>query len=102
MSNEDKSTPEGEDIYNAEERDELEESDEIEPWEEGFMEGEEGQNAKCRSCGGVLLEEKPSRRRLRSRWCGSARSTARRSTAQSSSYPCIPRQFSAGDPKNHR
>lgn len=47
---------EDQDIYSAEGRAEEVEDDEIEPWEEGFMEGAEagGQGAKCRNCGKVL------------------------------------------------
>lgn len=51
-------TPEtkDEDIYSEEGREELMEEDELEPWEEGFVEGEvdEGQKAKCRKCGKIL------------------------------------------------
>lgn len=45
-----------EEIYSEEGREELVESDEIEPWEEGFMEGadSDGQQAKCRKCGKIL------------------------------------------------
>lgn len=47
----------GEDIYDEEDREQLVEDDEIEPWEEGFMKGAEGggQDAKCRTCGKVLM-----------------------------------------------
>lgn len=47
----------GEDIYDEEDREELLDDDEIEPWEEGFMAGAEGggQDAKCRTCGKVLM-----------------------------------------------
>ena len=43
----------GEEIYSEEGREKLVESDSIEPWEEGFMEGadSDGQKAKCRKCG---------------------------------------------------
>lgn len=46
----------GEDIYDEDDREELLDDDEIEPWEEGFMLGAEGggQDAKCRTCGKVL------------------------------------------------
>ena len=46
-----------EDIYDEEGREGLLEDDEIEPWEQGFMEGAEGggQDAKCRQCGRVLM-----------------------------------------------
>ncbi|HZX44147.1 MAG TPA: hypothetical protein VFF28_00535 [Candidatus Nanoarchaeia archaeon] len=57
----DDNTSEGdkdEDIYNAQERDELMEDDHISPVEQGFMEGatEDGQGAKCRYCGSVLMD----------------------------------------------
>ncbi|MBI2148520.1 hypothetical protein HYU23_02475 [Candidatus Woesearchaeota archaeon] len=47
------------DIYDEEGREELEESDEINELEEGFMEGyEEGEHqAKCAECGKVLIGE---------------------------------------------
>lgn len=46
-------------VYNTHALEELEEDDEIAPWEEGFMEGahSEGEGAKCRNCGKVLIEE---------------------------------------------
>lgn len=49
---------EGEEIYSEEGRATLVEDDEIEPWEEGFMEGADGggQNAKCRKCGKILTK----------------------------------------------
>ncbi|MBU0461263.1 MAG: DUF2116 family Zn-ribbon domain-containing protein [Nanoarchaeota archaeon] len=55
----DQSMEEGEldeDVYTEEGRENLLEDDEIEEWEEGFMEGadELGQQGKCASCGGVL------------------------------------------------
>ena len=51
---------ESEDIekgYSEEGRDSLVENDAMEPWEQGFMEGAEddGQGAKCRHCGKVLM-----------------------------------------------
>jgi len=47
------------DIYSEEGREELVESDEISPAEEGFMEGADGdgQGAKCRKCGKVLTDD---------------------------------------------
>jgi len=47
------------DIYSEEGREELVDSDEISPREEGFMEGAEGggQGAKCRHCGKILLSD---------------------------------------------
>ena len=51
--------PDDEDIYDGEKRDELVDDDEISPEEEGFMEGAEGdgQGAKCRKCGKLLLDD---------------------------------------------
>ncbi|MDP7141307.1 MAG: hypothetical protein QF506_02995 [Candidatus Woesearchaeota archaeon] len=48
-----------EDVYTEEGREKLIEDDEINPKEEGFMEGAEGlgQNAKCRKCGKILKDE---------------------------------------------
>jgi len=51
---------ESEDIekaYSEEGRDSLVADDAMEPWEQGFMEGAEddGQGAKCRHCGKVLM-----------------------------------------------
>ena len=48
-----------EDVYSEEGRDSLVDSDGIEPWEEGFMEGAEdyGQGAKCRRCGNILINQ---------------------------------------------
>ena len=48
------------DVYSEEGREELEEADEINELEEGFMEGyEEGEHqAKCTECGKVLVDEK--------------------------------------------
>ena len=50
---------EGKDIYSEEGREDLVEDDEIEPWEEGFMQGAEGggQGAKCRKCGKPLIDK---------------------------------------------
>ncbi len=47
-------------VYKEEERDELEEDDEISPTEEAFMEGyeEEDKVAKCATCGKPLLDIK--------------------------------------------
>jgi len=44
------------DIYSEEGREDLVDSDEISPAEEGFMEGAhgDGQGAKCRKCGKIL------------------------------------------------
>jgi hypothetical protein len=46
-----------EEVYSEEGREALVEDAEIEPWEEGFMEGAEGpgQQGKCRQCGAELL-----------------------------------------------
>ena len=48
-----------EDIYSEKGREDLVDSDEISPAEEGFMEGAEGdgQGAKCRKCGKVLMDD---------------------------------------------
>lgn len=48
-----------EEIYSEEGRKKLVEEDEIEPWEEGFMEGadEDGKQAKCRKCGKLLTDD---------------------------------------------
>jgi hypothetical protein len=48
-----------EDVYSEEGREELLEDDEIEPFEEGFMEGAEGRGKKncCAECGKLLGEE---------------------------------------------
>lgn len=56
MSNEEESSEE--EIYSEEGREALVDDDEIEPWEEGFMEGAEsgGKGAKCRKCGKILEE----------------------------------------------
>jgi YHS domain-containing protein len=44
-------------VYDREGREKLEEDDEIETWEEGFMEGAEddGEQGKCALCGAALL-----------------------------------------------
>ncbi len=49
-----------EDVYTAEGREELVEDDEVDSWEEGFMEGAEGRGklAKCAHCGKVLSQSK--------------------------------------------
>jgi hypothetical protein len=46
-------------VYDAEGREKLREDEEIEDWEEGFMEGAEddGEQGKCANCGGALLDE---------------------------------------------
>lgn len=48
-----------EEVYSQEGREHLVDDDEISPWEAAFMEGadEDGQNAKCRNCGKVLMRE---------------------------------------------
>jgi hypothetical protein len=48
-----------EEVYSKEGREHLVEDDEISPWEAAFMEGAEdqGQNAKCRNCGKVLVRD---------------------------------------------
>jgi len=53
----------GKDVYSEEGREELVDDDEISPEEEGFMEGAEGdgQGAKCRKCGKVLIEKSVER-----------------------------------------
>ena len=47
------------DLETEEGREEAAEDDELEPWEEGFMEGasREGQLGKCANCGDMLTEE---------------------------------------------
>ena len=47
------------DVYSDEGRDDLEENDELDAWEEGFMEGAEGagQQGKCANCGKALLDD---------------------------------------------
>lgn len=47
-----------EDVYDTHSLEELEEDDEISPWEGGFMKGAHGsgEGAKCRNCGKVLLD----------------------------------------------
>ncbi|HLD06613.1 MAG TPA: hypothetical protein VJC16_03710 [Candidatus Nanoarchaeia archaeon] len=62
---------EGEEIYSDEGREEMVENDEIEPWEEGFMEGAEqgGQNAKCRKCGKVLVNRDMVEREIKGAVC---------------------------------
>lgn len=57
---------EDEDIYEEKEREELMEDDEVEPWEEGFVEGEtdEGQKAKCRRCGKLLTVDNTYEREI--------------------------------------
>ena len=47
------------DVYSEEGREELVDSDEITPEEEGFMEGahDDGQGAKCRKCGKPLMDD---------------------------------------------
>ena len=59
MADDEEYTEENHDLYSEEGREEAIEDDEMEPWEEGFMEGaeSEGQNAKCRKCGKLLTLE---------------------------------------------
>lgn len=60
MTQEEIEGEEGEkDIYSEEGREDLVEDDEIEPWEQGFMQGAEGggQGAKCRKCGKPLIDK---------------------------------------------
>jgi hypothetical protein len=47
-------------VYNEQARHKLVEDDEIEPWEEGFMEGAEGrgQMTSCARCGKLLGQSK--------------------------------------------
>lgn len=47
------------DIYSEEGREDLVDSDEISPAEEGFMAGADGdgQGAKCRKCGNILMDD---------------------------------------------
>jgi hypothetical protein len=49
-----------EDVYSEEGREKLEEDDELEPWEEGYMEGAEhkGEQGMCAHCRKVLDQEK--------------------------------------------
>ena len=56
MAEDDDKTGDEEEIYSEKGREKLVEDDEIEPWEEGFMEGADvdGQQAKCRRCGKEL------------------------------------------------
>ena len=51
---------EDEGIYSEGGREEMLENDEIDAFEEGFMKGAEmdGQNAKCRKCGRILVGSK--------------------------------------------
>ncbi|MFH1849824.1 MAG: hypothetical protein ABH879_06585 [archaeon] len=44
-------------VYTEEGRESLVEDDEIEPWEEGFMEGAcgKGHGAKCETCGKIFI-----------------------------------------------
>ncbi|MBI1969609.1 hypothetical protein HYS48_02850 [Candidatus Woesearchaeota archaeon] len=63
----DEDPPNDEEGVNSEEdREELMEDDELEPWEEGFMEGAEagGQEAKCRKCGKILEREETLEREI--------------------------------------
>ena len=48
-----------ENVYSEEGREKLAEADEIEPFEEGFMEGAEGRGRKncCAECGKLIEEE---------------------------------------------
>lgn len=56
---------ENDDVYSEEGREDLVDSDEISPAEEGFMEGahDDGQGAKCRRCGKVLSDDFIERRK---------------------------------------
>jgi hypothetical protein len=47
-------------IYSDEGREEMLDNDEIDDFEEGFMKGAEmdGQSAKCRKCGRILIKRK--------------------------------------------
>ena len=49
-----------EEVYGEQGREKLVEDDELEPWEEGFMEGAEqrGELAKCAYCGKILGQSK--------------------------------------------
>lgn len=49
-----------EDVYTEGGREKLSEDDEVDAWEEGFMEGAEGRGelAKCAHCGKVLSQSK--------------------------------------------
>lgn len=62
---------EGDEIYSEEGRESLVDDDEIEPWEEGFMEGAEGggQNAKCRKCGKILTRRDVVEREIKNKVC---------------------------------
>lgn len=44
------------DVYDSDQRKDLEENDEMSSWEEGFMEGADGdgQRGKCANCGAAL------------------------------------------------
>jgi len=47
-----------EDVYTEEGREELEESDEIDPWEEGYIEGVKGKETlTCRRCKKIIIGE---------------------------------------------
>ena len=48
-----------EEVYSSEGREHLVDDGEISPWEAAFMDGAEddGQGAKCRNCGKVLMRE---------------------------------------------
>ena len=48
-----------EEVYSSEGREHLVDDGEISPWESAFMDGAEddGQNAKCRNCGKLLIRE---------------------------------------------
>ncbi len=54
------------DVYDASEREELEEADEMEAWEEAFMEGAEGdgQRGKCVNCGSALTRRSTIEREI--------------------------------------
>ncbi len=52
------------DVYSEEVREDLVDSDEMTPAEEGFLEGahDDGQGAKCRNCGKILQDDFIERR----------------------------------------
>ena len=60
MSEDEQVNEAAEDDFETEEgREEAMDDDELEPWEEGFLEGasKEGQLGKCANCGDMLTEE---------------------------------------------
>lgn len=60
-----------EEIYDDEARESLLDDDQIEPWEEGFMEGAEmdGQDAKCKKCGGAITKENAVEKKIDGEIC---------------------------------